>query len=144
MTQLQHPAASAAPNGTSVSLQTISFSSTLKPGVVNGFPLLPSRSKVSEHEFCMSDVWFYPDMPPAIRIRPNRHKLGSTAERGAHSGSQSQVCATLARNTCPSGPMLDVSPPQQSRPRELCLDNLLHCRTARGLPHQPCSQLVQA
>ena len=97
----------------------------------------------------MSDVWLHPDMPPAIRIRPNRHHTVQQLSV-AFTVVPSQDGALLARSTCqkrscPSGPVLDVSPPQQSRHRELRLDNLLlHCRTARGLPHQLCSQLVSS
>ena len=63
MTQLLYLVPSVASNGTSVSLNASALSSSLNPGVVNGFTLL----------FYMSDVWLNADLPPTIGIRPNRH-----------------------------------------------------------------------
>ena len=97
------------------------------------FHLVAFQSQISQHTFCMSDVWLNSDIPPTIGICPNRQNCGSQIQRGVHSDSQNQVGMILAWSTChvrsgPSGPMLDASQPQQSRLRELRLGNvLLHC-----------------
>ena len=98
--------ASAASHGTSVSLKASSFSSTLKPGVVNGFVLLPSRS-LSTSSACLMSGSILTYLLPLESV-PTDTTVQQLSV--AFTVVPSQDGALLARSTCqirscPSGPV---------------------------------------
>ena len=107
------------------------FSSSLKP-IVNGFRR-PRSLSTSSACLMSGSVLTYLLPSEFVPTDTKRFKKPSRCD------SRTEYLPDTVLH-----PMLDASPPQQSRLRELRLSNLLlHCGTGRVLPHQPCGQLVQ-